>query len=149
MGSALSANVVHISSVEEYHKHYTSDKPMVTMYSGNHCNPCQKMKPHFKAAAEATADMTFCIVDTGKKGLGKLVKGITGIPRLVFSHKGKPVKREVGGMSRSALDTSINNFRKTIKPAPKPRTKQPTQPTPKPHGEKAPQKRKASKAKKS
>ena len=118
--SSINAKVVHITSEQDYQRHYASDKPMVTMYSSKTCGPCDQMKPHFYAAAEATTDVTFAVVDTAAKGLGKVLSGIQSVPTLIFSHKGKRVKREVGGMSREQLNTSINTFRSTTYPSKKP-----------------------------
>lgn len=123
-GSMLSARVVKISSAEEYHRHHKSNKPMVTMYSADWCGPCKSTKPHFHGAAQATSDMTFAIVDTGIKGLKGIAKGIRSLPTMIFSHKGRTVKREIGSRSRTQINRHVNEFRnqirsKSAKPAPR------------------------------
>ncbi len=114
----LGARMVTVSSTEDYNKHYQSETPMVTMYSAEWCGPCKQMKPHYYSAAEATSDVTFCVVDTGAKAFEGIASGIMSIPTVIFRHKGKPVRRENGGMSRKQLDSHISEFRKTVQPAP-------------------------------
>jgi len=132
-GSALLGKVIKISSTEQYNRHYTSDKPMVTMYSADGCGPCKMMKPLFHGAAEATSDITFALVDTGVKGLSGIAKGIKSLPTMIFSHKGTPVKREIGSRSRTQLNRHITEFRTQItsKKAPKKEVQKTPQKTPK------------------
>lgn len=110
--NALNARMVTVSTVDEYNKHYHSDTPMVTMYSAEWCGPCKQMKPHFYEAAEATSDVTFCVVDTAAKGFAEIVSGIRSIPTTIFSHRGRQVHRENSSMSRKQIDQSINELRK-------------------------------------
>ncbi len=114
------ARMVTVTSVEEYNKYYQSETPMVTMYSAEWCGPCKQMKPHYYSVAEQTSDVTFCVVDTGAKALEGITTGIMSIPTLIFSHKGKPVRRENGSMTRKQLDSHIHEFRRTIQTAPAP-----------------------------
>ncbi len=121
--SSINANVVNITSKEIFDRHYMSDKPMVTMYTSKGCMPCKRMKPLFYAAAEAITDITFAILEVKSRStfgfhpepteLEVLTKAIRSVPTLIFSHKGKEVKREHGLMNREQLNTSINTFRST------------------------------------
>ena len=114
----LMAKVIHITSVDEYQRHFSHERPLVTMYTASWCGPCKQMKPHFIEAAETMPEMTFCIVDMGNTALKGIFTGILSIPTFIFSHKGTAVHREQGSSSRRELTSSLKHFHSKIKAIP-------------------------------
>lgn len=115
LSSPLGARMVTVHTVEEFNKFYTSETPLVTMYSATWCGPCKQMKPHFYAAAEATGEVNFCIIDMDMKCFSGITSDIRTIPTTIFSHKGKPFKRHTSGLSRKELDTAVNDLQKAAR----------------------------------
>jgi thiol-disulfide isomerase/thioredoxin len=106
--------MVTVTTIEEYNKYYTSETPLVAMYSAAWCGPCKQMKPHFYAAAEAINNINFCVIDMDIKCLAEITSNIRSIPTTIFSFKGKSVKRMTSSMTRRELDSSIEDFKKTV-----------------------------------
>lgn len=102
-----------IKTLKYYNKAFKSDKPMVTLYTSSHCGPCKLMKPRLADLAAQHPDIHFCIIDTGNTALQSIIKGwnIRSVPTLIFSHKGKKLCDEIGGMEADDLEQSIVNFR--------------------------------------
>lgn len=102
-----------IKTLEHYNKAFTSNKPMVTMYTSAHCGPCKSMKPRLAKLAAQHPDIHFCIIDTGNPALKKITKqwNIRSVPTLIFSHKGEKLFDEIGSMGTKDLEQSIANFR--------------------------------------
>ena len=114
------ARMITVNSSDEYTKYYQGDTPLITMYSAEWCGPCKQMKPHFYAAAEAASDIIFCVIDTEAKAFSKILSDIRSIPTTILSHKGKQINRTSGGLTRTQIDTSINELRsKTRQEQPK------------------------------
>ncbi len=113
--SNAQTGLIPITSVDQYNELYNSDKPMITMFSASWCGPCKATKPRFSAAANANSDITFAYVDTDNKALSSITKSIRGIPTFVYSHKGKNIKRESGGMKRSEINKRVSELRAQTK----------------------------------
>lgn len=115
------ASVTHLTSLEDYKKHFSAKKPMVTMFTKPGCPPCAAMKPHLTTVSNANPDVSFFIVDISNTKMNSLVKSlkITGLPTLISSCEGKEISRQCGGLSKKELEQEIASFKtKLSKKAP-------------------------------
>ncbi len=115
LSNIADSHMVTVNSVEEYYQHYNGNTPMITLYAAEWCPPCKQIKPHFYAAAKAADDITFCVIDIDASAFAPILSQISGVPTIIYSHKGKPVTRTVGGKNRQSLDTAIQSFRNMVR----------------------------------
>ncbi len=116
--TVILANVQEITTLAQYEKFFADEKPLIVMYSGEHCGPCRATKPHFKKAASAHSTIRFCAIDANTSD-EKLIDhmddlSISGIPTLVFSYKGKILHRTTGGLSKTTLENAIAKFNELV-----------------------------------
>lgn len=114
--SSLIAQANELSTAEQYEAKFTSDTPMITMYTSPKCGPCKSTKPHFISLAASNSDINFCLVDTTNDAFGDILNGwgITHIPYFIFSYKGQKVLEVSGGMKLSQLESYLNQFRDSV-----------------------------------
>lgn len=58
----------------------TEDRLVVDFTAPGWCAPCQKLAPHFEAAAEASDDATFVAIDVDKADWAMVDYGVRGVP---------------------------------------------------------------------
>ncbi len=112
----LLCNPTYLNSPEKYESHFSSHKPMITMYTSPSCGPCRQMKPDFYAASNTYSEITFCIVDINKPGMNDIARRlqIQSIPTLIFSCDGRIISRTRGQLSKRELDKEIAQFQTAV-----------------------------------
>lgn len=120
----LKAQLGHVHTLRtraDYVLHFEGNIPLITFYTGTHCGPCKRMRPAYESLAKDFTKIQFCVVDISNPAFKKNMQdlSIRSVPTLVFSHKGKVVRKEVGGVSKTEMEQWIKDFGKQISTNPK------------------------------
>lgn len=112
----VKAQAHHIKTLAQYNAAFNSTKPMVALYTGIHCGPCKIMLPLFKRVAAEHGNVQFCLIETSNPGLKNVFEEleIKSVPTLIFSHKGKRLRTEVGGATLKEIEQWVSEFEKQI-----------------------------------
>jgi len=108
--------VAEITDGNFFQKVILSKKPMILTFYGEHCKPCNQLKPIFSELNEKYGDeVQFARVNVAAQRDMASQFGVKGIPTIVFLKPDTPwpkiVKTKVGLMSKQALDDEIAQFR--------------------------------------
>jgi thioredoxin 1 len=75
------------------------------------CGPCLQFAPHYEAASEDNADITFAKVDTDAEQELAAAMNITSIPTIMVFKDGIGVFSQAGALPRAALDDLVGQVR--------------------------------------
>ena len=87
-----------------------TDVPVVIDFYADWCGPCRLMAPILDALAlERAGEVLVGKLDTDRYPAVTMRFGVRGIPTLIVFSGGREVARQVGAMSRSALDALLGS----------------------------------------
>jgi thioredoxin 1 len=101
------ANIVTTQNFSE--EVLKSDKPVVVDVYATWCGPCKMMAPLFDQLAQEKTEYKFVKVNIDDERDLAVQYNVSSIPSFLFFKDGKLVGKEMGYMSKDALNTKLKN----------------------------------------
>ena len=105
----MSESIKHVSDASFENDVLNSDVPVLVDYWAAWCGPCKMIAPLLEeAAGQYAGRVIIAKVDVDENPETAAKFGIRGIPTLMLFKDGKPAATKVGALSKSQLNTFLD-----------------------------------------